>query len=163
MKNDPYALKVSLDAALREFSADLGVDLSFDHEHLCIFRYQSTLDVMVQLFPEAGRVTFAAVLKNEVDPGLQGLFPLLSYLNWMGVHTDGGAVCLNDETRSIIFWRDPLCLHWDGASLKAQLEDFIGVVIDVRAKVDEGLDALPQALFLSPEPRDAAPAPGQFA
>jgi len=77
---------------------------------------------------------------------MDGLFPLLAMMNWMGVQTRGGTVCFNDETRSVVLWRDPVCTRWDGGELKAQLEDFIGLAIEVRTKFAEGLATLPGVL-----------------
>lgn len=155
-------VKASLETSLDELGRELGAALNLDHQHLCIFRYLSDLDVAIQCFPDDGRVTFAAVLKDDVDPATEGLFPLLAMFNWMGIHTRGGTVCFNDETRSVVFWRDPVCTRWDGAELKAQLEDFIGLAIEVRAKFKEGYDTLPEALAGSRAP-SAGVAAGRYA
>lgn len=136
----------ALEAAMSELGGDLQLPMSFDHQNVCIFRYQASIDIAVQIFPDQGRITFAAVLVDEVDPSTPGLFPMLATFNWMGMYTRGGAVCINDETRSVLFWRDPVCTHWDAATLKLELEDFIGLAIDIRGKFDEGLRLLPEAL-----------------
>jgi hypothetical protein len=155
-------LQSSLEAAMNELGGELGTTLSFDHQHICVFRYLSDLDVAIQLFPDDGRVTFAAVLKNELDPATPGLFSLLTMFNWMGVQTRGGTLCFNDETRSVVLWRDPVGTRWDGAELKVQLEDFIGLAIDMRETLEEGLATLPEALTQT-QPQPAALVSGRYA
>lgn len=150
--NHTDTVQASLETAMKDLGGELGAELSFDHQHLCLFRYQADLDVAIQLFPDDGRVTFAAVLKEGLDPATAGLFALLAMFNWMGVHTRGGTVCFNDETRSVVFWRDPVCTRWDGAELRAQLEDFIGLALEVREKFAEGLAAVPDALSATSAP-----------
>jgi hypothetical protein len=137
---------VEIEAAMAELGKELGNSLSFDDRNVCVFRYLSDLDVAIQVFPEDKRITFAAVLKDDVDPGTEGLFPLLAMFNWMGIHTRGGTVCFNDDSRSIVLWRDPVCTRWDGEILRSQLEDFIGLAIELREKLEEGLSALSEAL-----------------
>lgn len=138
--------RIAIEAAMDELGKELGSALSFDAHNLCVFRYLSDLDVAIQLFPEDHRITFAAVLKDDVDPGTEGLFQLLAMFNWMGIHTRGGTVCFNDDSRSIVLWRDPVCTRWDGEILRTQLENFIGLAIELREKFEEGLSALPEAL-----------------
>lgn len=154
--------KVAIEAAMDELGRELGSALSFDAQHLCVFRYLSDLDVAIQLFPDDRRITFAAVLKDDVDPGTEGLFPLLAMFNWMGIHTRGGTVCFNDDSRSIVLWRDPVCTRWDGDILRSQLEDFIGLAIELREKLEEGLSALPEALS-SMRPGSVGPVGGTYA
>lgn len=131
---------------MSELGGDLQLPLNFDHQNICIFRYQASIDIAIQIFPEQGRITFAAVLVDQIDPSTPGFFPLLATFNWMGMQTRGGTVCVNDETRSVLFWRDPVCTRWDAAALKLELEDFIGLAVDIRAKFDEGMRLLPEAL-----------------
>lgn len=142
-------LQASFETAVQDLGRELGASLDFDHQNICVFRYLSELDAAIQLFPDDARLTFAAVLQDGTDPATPGLFALLAMLNWMGVQTRGGTLCFNDETRSVVFWRDPVCTRWDGAELKAQLEDFIGLALEVREKLAEGIAALPEALTAS--------------